>query len=65
MFEFKISAISCGHCVRAVTEAVHALDPKAQVQIDIPTKRVEVTTQASRPAVIAALAEAGYAPADG
>jgi copper chaperone len=65
MFEFKIPAISCGHCARAVTEAVHEVDPKAQVQVDLPAKRVQVHTDAPRPALVAALAEAGYAPADG
>jgi copper chaperone len=65
MLKFQIPAISCGHCVRAVTEAVQAVDPKAQVQIDMAAKRVQVSTQAPRPAVVAALAEAGYAPAGG
>jgi copper chaperone len=63
MIEFNIPAISCGHCVRAVTEAVQTVDPKAQVQVDLNTKRVVVQTEATRPAVTAALSEAGYAPA--
>jgi copper chaperone len=63
MFEFSIPAISCGHCVRAVTEAVHEVDPKAQVQVDLATKQVQVQTEAARAAVAAALIEAGYAPA--
>ena len=63
MLEFTIPAISCGHCVRAVTEAVHAVDPKAQVQVDLARKHVQVQTEAARAAVVAALAEAGYAPA--
>ena len=63
MLEFKIPAMSCGHCVRAVTEAVHEVDPKAQVQVDLASKQVMVQTAAARTAVAAALAEAGYAPA--
>jgi copper chaperone len=63
MLEFKIPAMSCGHCVRAVTEAVHEVDPKAQVQVDLASKQVRVQTEAARPAVTAALSEAGYAPA--
>jgi copper chaperone len=65
MLEFNIPAISCGHCVRAVTEAVHEVDPKAEVQVDLATKRVQVQTEAARPVVAAALAEAGYAPSSG
>lgn len=63
MLEFDIAALSCGHCARAVTEAVHAVDPAAQVQVDLATKHVTIDTQADRARVVAALAEAGYAPA--
>lgn len=63
MLEFNIQAMSCGHCVRAITEAVHEVDPKAKVEADLATKRVQVRTEAARAAVVAALAEAGYAPA--
>lgn len=60
MLEFDIQALSCGHCVRAVTEAVHELDPAAQVDVDLPGKHVRVDTQVARERVVAALAEAGY-----
>lgn len=63
MLEFDIAALSCGHCARAVTEAVHEVDPAAQVQVDLTTKHVTVDTQADRAQVAAALADAGYAPA--
>jgi copper chaperone len=62
MFEFTVPALSCGHCARAVTEAVHEVDPQAQVQVDLAAKTVRVSTQAERAALVAALAEAGYAP---
>jgi copper chaperone len=63
MIEFDIPAISCGHCVRAVTEAVHAADPQAHVQVDLPTHHVTIQTSAPREAVVARLVEAGYPPA--
>lgn len=63
MLEFNIAALSCGHCVRAVTEAVHEVDPAAQVAVDLATKHVSVQTQAERSQVVAALVEAGYEPA--
>jgi copper chaperone len=63
MLTFEIPAISCGHCARAVTEAVHAADPAAQVQVDVPAHRVEVQTTVPRDAVVAQLVEAGYPPA--
>jgi copper chaperone len=63
MFEFDIPNISCGHCVRAVTEAVHAADAQAQVQVDLPTHHVKVHSTATREALVAQLVQAGYPPA--
>jgi copper chaperone len=63
MLNFEIPNMSCGHCVRAITEAVHAVDPAATVQADLAQHRVQVNTAAAREAVVAQLAAAGYAPA--
>jgi copper chaperone len=63
MFSFEIPAMSCGHCVRAITEAVQAVDPAAEVKTDLATHRVEVQSTAPREALVAQLAEAGYTPA--
>jgi copper chaperone len=62
MLSFEIPEMSCGHCVRAITEAVHAADPAARVEADLPSHRVQVETTATREAVVAQLVEAGYAP---
>lgn len=62
MTEFKVSNMSCGHCVRAVTEALRQVDPQAQVQVDLPTQRVNVQSSAEPAALAAALKEAGYPP---
>lgn len=63
MLEFDIASLSCGHCARAVTEAVHQVDPDAQVEVDLARKQVQVRTEAARERIRAALAEAGYPPA--
>jgi len=63
MLDFQIPNMTCGHCARAVTEAVQAADPQAQVQIDLPTHRVQVQTHVAREQVAARLADAGYEPA--
>ena len=63
MLSFNIPNMTCGHCVRAITQAVLAVDPAAQVQADVPTKLVEVDTTATRDSVVARLVEAGYQPA--
>lgn len=63
MLEFDIASLSCGHCARAVTEAVHQVDPDAQVEVDLARKQVQVRTEAAPERIRAALAEAGYPPA--
>ena len=63
MLNFQIPNMSCGHCVRAITEAVHAVDPAAVVQTDLERQAVEVDTAADRDAIARQLTEAGYAPA--
>lgn len=63
MLEFDIANLSCGHCARAVTEAVHEVDPAARVEVDLARKHVQVQTDAGRERVAAALVDAGYPPA--
>jgi copper chaperone len=63
VLEFLIPNMTCGHCARTVTEAVHAADPAALVQIDLPTHEVKVETDRTRDEVVARLTAAGYAPA--
>lgn len=58
--EFDVPAISCGHCVKAVTETVKSLDPGAQVSVDLATKKVTLQTTQDRQTVASALTEAGY-----
>lgn len=57
---FQVKGMSCGHCVRAVTQAVQALDPQAQVTVDLPTGQVTVNSKLSRAATAAAISEEGY-----
>jgi copper chaperone len=63
MYEFQIPNMSCGHCVKAVTDAVKAADPQAEVQVDLQHHTVQVRSTAPRDSVVLQLAEAGYAPA--
>lgn len=58
--EFQVQGMTCGHCVKAVVGAVQALDPAAEVKVDLAAGHVSVTSSASRDAVAAAIAEEGY-----
>lgn len=58
--EFDIPAMSCGHCVKAITQTLTQLDPDAKISVDLATKKVTLQTSKDRPTVAAALTEAGY-----
>lgn len=58
---FDVQGMTCGHCERAVTQAVKALDPTAEVKIDRPAGKVQVQTTQPREQVAKAIAEEGYA----
>lgn len=55
-----VQGMTCGHCERAVTQAIEQVDPAAAVRIDRSTGKVEVQTTAPREALAAAIAEEGY-----
>ena len=56
----QVQGMTCGHCERAVTQAVQALDPAAEVRIDRAANRVDVASTQPRDALAAAIAEEGY-----
>ena len=58
---FQVQGMTCGHCEKAVTRALQALDPQAQVNIDRAHDRVEVESTQSRETLAKAIAEEGYA----
>lgn len=63
MISFQVDDMTCGHCVKAVTQAIQGADPQAQVQIDLPAHRVAVSAaRADVGALKAAIAAAGYTP---
>lgn len=60
---FNVKGMSCGHCEKAVTQAIRSVDPHAQVQIDRQQERVQVQSTHSREALAHAIADEGYAVA--
>ncbi|MES2385426.1 MAG: cation transporter [Pseudomonadota bacterium] len=57
---FNVQGMTCGHCERAVTQAVKTLDPQATVNIDRATGKVDVDSSQPREAIAAAIVEEGY-----
>jgi len=60
---YSVPEISCGHCVNAITGEVSKVAGVADVNVDIATKTVTVTGDASGADIVAAIDEAGYAVA--
>ncbi|ARP95400.1 heavy-metal-associated domain-containing protein [Bordetella genomosp. 13] len=58
--ELTVPDMTCGHCVKTITEAVRAAAPEAQVQADVATHQVRVSGTQRGEAVRAAIREAGY-----
>ncbi|WP_237480261.1 heavy-metal-associated domain-containing protein [Lichenibacterium dinghuense] len=44
MLNYRVEGMTCGHCVRAVTEAVHEVDRGARVAVDLRAGAVSVRT---------------------
>ena len=57
---FQVQGMTCGHCVKAVTEAVKTIDPKAEVQVDLASGKVQVQSEQDRAAIAGAIEEEGY-----
>ena len=60
MYELQVDNMSCGHCVKAVTRAVQALDPAASVEVDLASKTVKVGSASALADIKAAIEEADY-----
>ncbi len=61
--DITVNGMSCKHCVKAVTEAVKALDGVKKIKVNLEEKRatVEYDDQAvGLDAIKAAIKEAGY-----
>ena len=57
---FTVTGMTCGHCEKAVTQAIRSIDPQAQVKIDRSQNQVEVESSQPREALASAIAEEGY-----
>ena len=60
MYEFKVDGMSCQGCVKSVTQAIKATDSKANVSVDLASKKVQVQTTLSQKEVEEIIEEAGF-----
>lgn len=57
---FQVQGMTCGHCERAVQQAIAAVDAQAQPQIDRSSGKVVVHSEARRETLVQAIQEEGY-----
>lgn len=60
MHIFHVPGMNCGGCLRAVTRAVQALDPQAQVEADLEARTIRVDSTKSEASLLDALSNGGY-----
>ncbi|MCA3271393.1 MAG: heavy-metal-associated domain-containing protein [Roseomonas sp.] len=56
----QVEGMSCGHCIRAVTNAIQALDQAAKVNVDLASKRVVAATSLPRAELVRAVEDEGF-----
>lgn len=57
---FTVTGMTCGHCEKAVTQAIKRLDPQAEVVIDRAAERVQVQSGQTHEALAQAITDEGY-----
>ncbi|MDH0361967.1 heavy-metal-associated domain-containing protein [Comamonas aquatica] len=57
---FQVQGMTCGHCERAVKQAVAQVDAQATTTVDLATGRVVVHSSCTREALAQAIREEGY-----
>lgn len=58
----NVVGMTCGHCVNSVTEELKKISGVSEVQVDLTTGTVEITsaTELTQSAIQEAITEAGY-----
>ena len=60
MQTFKVSGMTCGGCINAITRAIQAQDSQAQVQADLAAQVVTLETTLSAEVAAQLIEDAGF-----
>jgi copper chaperone len=60
MLSLKVSGMTCGGCINAVTRAIQSQDPQAKVQADLATQMVSLETSLSKAQASQLITDAGF-----
>ncbi|MGX5218102.1 heavy-metal-associated domain-containing protein [Pseudomonas sp. S9] len=58
---FKVDGMRCGHCIKAITDAIKTADAQAQVEVDLASAEVRVDSILDATQLGALISKAGYA----
>ena len=58
--KYSVSPLTCGSCVRTITEALQSIDPKAAVAVDVAAGTIDADGDFDAAAVVSALAAHRY-----
>jgi copper chaperone len=59
---FQVPDMTCNHCVKSITNGIHAAAPDASVLCDLEAKKVTVAGVTDAKVIETAIREAGYHP---
>lgn len=57
---FNVEGMTCGHCVKAVTNAVQREDEAAEVKVDLAQKQVSVKSELPSEQILQLIRDEGY-----
>ena len=57
---FTVAGMTCGGCVRGVTNAIRRIDENAVVDVDLPGKTVSVNSSVEAELLMRAIETAGF-----
>ena len=60
MLSLKVSGMTCGGCINAVTRAIQSQDPDAKVQADLASQIVNLETALSAAQASQIITDAGF-----
>lgn len=62
MHQFHIEDMTCKHCEATVTKAIKALDPDAEITIDLNQHQAQVNSSLERARIAQVICDVGFTP---
>ena len=60
MLSLKVSGMTCGGCITAVTKTIQFQDPQARVEVDLASQMVSLDTSLSAAQASQIITDAGF-----